>query len=266
MKEKKKLPRKLSRTILIFLAFMVAMYGVGYLVGEGIAHIKFAGIEPKHWFDALLPVGVDIVLVLYGVLILVEVVFCTVYFFSAKSTFSRWDGEDENQILRAEYMLDKCIGLSNVLMIAELFLFSAWLVFSKYCDGISLAHAICLFAFYFGSFALTIVFQRSAVQLEKKINPEKRGEVLDLNFNKEWMASLDEAEKLILGKAAYKAFKTGCTFCAIMWVISVLGVFLFDFGIAPALFVTLIWLCLVISFQRTASKLCMGKGKEKNED
>lgn len=46
--------------------------------------------------------------------------------------------------------------------------------------------------------------------------PEKKTSVYDLKFQKKWMDSCDEAEKILIGKCAYKAFgKTNLT-CVIL--------------------------------------------------
>ena len=57
------------------------------------------------------------------------------------------------------------------------------------------------------------------------------------------------------GKAAYKSFKLTNGTCVALWLISVIGNLVFDFGIVPTLFVTIIWLISSVSYQVEAIKL-----------
>lgn len=54
---------------------------------------------------------------------------------------------------------------------------------------------------------LTGIFaQRRVIEEVKRLCPEKRGDVLDRHFTRQWYESCDEAERARIGFAAYKSF------------------------------------------------------------
>ena len=75
-----------------------------------------------------------------------------------------------------------------------------------------------------------------------------KGSIYDVKFSKKWFDSCDEAIKLGIYKSAYKAYISVSTTCVILWVICVIGYDIWDFGIAPMVIVTIIWLVQTISY------------------
>lgn len=74
-----------------------------------------------------------------------------------------------------------------------------------------------------GFFAIiieTAVIQQKCVDSAKKTNPEKTVSVYDIKFQKKWMDSCDEAEKIMIGKCAFRAFTVTNTVCLILSLIS----------------------------------------------
>lgn len=90
-----------------------------------------------------------------------------------------------------------------------------------------------------------LMIQNLVVNLEKQLNPEKRGSVFDLRFQEEWINSCDEAEQLIEYRAGFQAYKIGQYVCIGMWVLCVMAQFAFDTGVFPVACVTVIWMVLV---------------------
>lgn len=72
---------------------------------------------------------------------------------------------------------------------------------------------------------LVLLLQYLAVSGTKKLYPEKRGNIFDTKFQKEWLASCDEAEKQKIGEASYKAYSTMnvtfSVFFVVCWLLSV---------------------------------------------
>ena len=60
----------------------------------------------------------------------------------------------------------------------------------------------------------TIIIQQRCVDAVKRMNPEKTASVYDVKFQRKWMDSCNEAEKLMIGKCAYKAYAAANTACA----------------------------------------------------
>ena len=150
--------------------------------------------------------------------------------------------------------------MQYVALIVDYFLIGAWIHFSEsenvtVADKILGINSVIAVAVFLISLVFFIVIQRSTVELEKKINPEKRGEALDFNFQKEWENSFDEAEKSIACKAGYKSFKVTNATCGVLWLLCIIGQIVFKIGIAPILFVTIIWLVSTLTYQLEAMKL-----------
>ena len=99
------------------------------------------------------------------------------------------------------------------------------------------------------SMFLLVFAQQKAVDLTRKMNPEKRGSVYDVHFKKKWFQSCDEAEQKQIGQAAYKAFNVVNTACPIAWMVLLLLSFAFNLSILlPAFLVCLLWLLLTVTY------------------
>lgn len=64
------------------------------------------------------------------------------------------------------------------------------------------------------------MIQQKCVDSAKKTNPEKTVSVYDIKFQKKWMDSCDEAEKIMIGKCAFRASTVTNTVCLILSLIS----------------------------------------------
>ena len=100
--------------------------------------------------------------------------------------------------------------------------------------------------------------QQLMVDLEKEMNPSKRGSVYDAKFRDKWEESCDELEKIIIYKSAYKAYKTTALTCVILWIVTATLSIAFKTGPLPSVAVTVIWLVQTVSYCREAMKLERG--------
>lgn len=101
------------------------------------------------------------------------------------------------------------------------------------------------------------MLERRTVDITKQIYPEKNGSVYDFSFQKKWMASCDEAEKLMIGQCAYKAYRAVSSACMVLWIILTLAAMFFDTGFLPVLVVCIIWgvsLCVYTHWSIKLSK------------
>ena len=94
---------------------------------------------------------------------------------------------------------------------------------------------------FLASVAVLVVLQQKIVDLERRINPEKRGSVYDMKFQKTWMDSCDEAERAQIGQACYRAYMVGTKVCIFLWVALLILNFVFDFGLLPIAAVLAVW-------------------------
>lgn len=90
----------------------------------------------------------------------------------------------------------------------------------------------------------TIVVQQRCVDAVKRMNPEKTASVYDVKLQRKWMDSCDEAEKIIVGKCAYKAYAAANTACAVLAIIFAVCALIFNTGFLPSLAVCVNWFVL----------------------
>ena len=64
-----------------------------------------------------------------------------------------------------------------------------------------------------------VILQQKCVDSAKKTNPEKTASVYDTKFHKKWMDSCDEAEKIMLGKCAFKAYAATNAVCTVLSIV-----------------------------------------------
>ena len=87
----------------------------------------------------------------------------------------------------------------------------------------------------------TIIIQQRCVDAVKRMNPEKTASVYDVKFQRKWMDSCDEAEKLMIGKCAYKAYAAANTACAVLAIIFAVCALIFNTGFLPSFAMCVIW-------------------------
>lgn len=253
---------KTLKSALIYIAIMLALGFLGYLSGGLIAKIENSGINFKDIFNNsnIYNYAVYIITWIFVASLLIVGGITIINYLKAKKSFKNWDGEDEESINKVEKTLSKSMLISNTALIIDYFLLAAYIYFTG-SDKLTLSENIIginstiSMATFLISLIFYVVIQRAIVELEKKINPEKKGEVLDMNFQKEWEQSLDEAEMIMACKAGYKSFKVTNFTCVMLWMISLISQLVFDTGILPALFVTIIWLVSTLTYQIEAMRL-----------
>ena len=128
---------------------------------------------------------------------------------AAKRRFAAWDGEDEDAMDAAEQQLSWALLLTGLVIILDFFFFAASIIYGRFLPDLIL---------FLASVAVLVVLQQKIVDLERRINPEKRGSVYDMKFQKTWMDSCDEAERAQIGQACYRAYMVGTKVCIFLWV------------------------------------------------
>lgn len=103
---------------------------------------------------------------------------------------------------------------------------------------------IGMFVFIF----LNMALQKKIIDLEKIMNPEKKGSIYDFKFKKKWYESCDEAERKQIGIASYKAFEIVNKTCIGMFVAITLIGMVVKITIVPILVVGILWFVQTISF------------------
>lgn len=253
-------PKKKSalQKVLLFVGVMLLCTLAGGVVGYCFSAFELDRVDAAALRLILAPFAANVMPFLVIAMWIAAILFCLVRYRRAKGDFSRWDGEDEAIIERTEHRLSHCAIISNAAFILNLFLFSVWCSLTLQMEDLGWRLFLMLAAFFLGLIA-GIVIQRAVVELEKKINPEKRGDILDFNFQKQWYQSFDEAERVIAGQAAFKAFQAVNTACIALWLICMLGDMILHTGPGAVTVITVIWLLSTLVFQIEASRLERGR-------
>lgn len=253
----KKYREKSEKKILLTFAVIVLASGfVGGLLGRATLSIDRDALAA--FGEAMIPV---LVVLLPAVLFLGNLILFLLAmgkYSAARKWFAQLDEDDEAQYERIESNLDYPILYGNIALIANLFLFSAGIELSN-SERLSYVQSNAVLLVTLAVFILgiiwTIAVQNAAVKLEKKLNPEKRGSVFEMNFQKIWNESCDEGEKLMIYKAGYKAFSIVNKLCLFMWLATFFAQFIFHTGVYPVICVCIIHLVAVVSYSLEAMKL-----------
>ena len=187
--------------------------------------------------------------------ILVPVI-CIPIYRSAKKLLSAWDGEDE----AISNTIDQ--KLSVVIWIASAsFIFSYFLIAASYSGGLAMfddkEKIIVSFIGIVSFFAImveTILFQQKCVDTTKQMNPEKKASVYDMRFQKKWIDNCDEAEKIMIGRCAFKAYSAINAVCSVLAIVLAICALLFDIGFLPSLIVCLVWIVNISVYCKEAMR------------
>ena len=168
-------------------------------------------------------------------------------------------GEPDEQIIEAvEDKLSQGMFILSVIMIVQMLFFGIMMADLENIAEYSFAIAmVATGVFVVGNLA-QLRQQQLMVDLEKEMNPSKKGSVYDVKFRDKWEESCDELEKVIIYKSAYKAYKTTALACVILWIVTATLSIAFKTGPLPSVAVTVIWLVQTVSYCREAMKLERG--------
>ena len=183
-------------------------------------------------------------------------VICIPIYRSAKKLLGTWDGEDENISDAIDGKLSIVIWISSVSLILSYFLIAA-----SYSGGFatfdSKERTIVFFvgiAVFFAMMVEAVLIQQKCVDTAKQTNPEKKASVYDMRFQKKWMEDCDEAEKIMIGKCAYKAYIATNTVCTALAIVLAICALVFDIGFLPSLVVCLVWIVNLSAYCKEAMR------------
>lgn len=80
------------------------------------------------------------------------------------------------------------------------------------------------------------------VRNAQKRDPSKKGNPTDFNFNKVWLESCDEGEKLLIYKAGYKTFSTMQVVFVVLWGVTFIVKVQLSAGNGPIIIVGAVWI------------------------
>ena len=183
-------------------------------------------------------------------------VLCIPIYRRAQKLVAAWDGEDEDTSDAVDRKLSAVLWLTSAALILSYFLIAA-----SYSGGFSIfdsSESTLVFfigiAAFFVILAEAIMFQQKCVDTAKQTNPEKKASVYDMQFQKKWLEDCDEAEKLMIGKCAFKAYSATNAVCTVLAIVLAVCALVFDIGFLPSLTVCLVWIVNLSAYCKEAMR------------
>lgn len=170
----------------------------------------------------------------------------------AKKQIALISDEDEDLFNKVDAALGSALNKTIIGMVGMLLCFgiSISIDISKWPALLSVSVIVFLVVYFFAAF-----YQARIIKSIKELYPEKNGNVFDLSFQKDWMASCDEAEKQKIGQAAYVSYRKTSTVTMIIFVICLFLENYLKFGPVPLLLIGIIMLTQNITYLREANRL-----------
>ncbi|MEG2789792.1 MAG: DUF3169 family protein [Romboutsia sp.] len=181
------------------------------------------------------------------------IIVSTIVYTNSRKGYDLWNqaNEDDNSIDRIEKNLSYLMLIISVNQILGFFFMATGgmlLPFDDINGDPSMLKAKCFMIGFILCFVSTILIQKKVINLRKELNPFLKGSIYDMKFSKKWIDSCDESIKMGIYKSSYKSFKCVSTTCLILWLVSIIGYELWDFGIVPMTMVIIIWLVQTVSY------------------
>lgn len=213
---KERIKQEDKKSIGKFILFLIACLFVGFICGFCSGYLT----DPDTGFVQLFEKAGEKILEIapyvyltYGIIMAIIII---IRVQKDKKYAREWDGEDEDYIEATERKLSIDISIVEMSNIISMLL-GAISVYQFIDRGI--VHFVVALGTMLAYSFFSIAMEQALVNLEKELNPEKRGSVFSSNFQKEWMKTCDEAEILESGKAAIKAFQVMQVAAIVMVVI-----------------------------------------------
>lgn len=242
-KEKGENQKALPKFFLTMLGSLLAGGVLGFLVGFS----RIFGLDTGEIAAALngalwaaTPWGIPVTtVVLLGA--------CLLLYRSAARKYAAWDGGDESDATEsAEILLSWTLLLSAVQLLIDFFFLTA--VTATGMGQLEDVNVLGIIGVFLLSCGLVIFTQQKVVDLERRMNPEKRGSVYDTKFQKKWLDSCDESERRQIGEASRRAYMVTTRVCLGLWLaLTVLGM-VFETGMLPVTVLLLVWGTLQVSY------------------
>lgn len=177
----------------------------------------------------------------------------------ARRDYANWNKEKEEGIETIEGKLGLGLMIGGVETI--LFFLFTMIFLDDLTSGIKNENihgdALRILVYALGFFTMILsqpLGQQKIINFVKEMNPEKKGSVLDFKFQKKWLKSCDEAQKMAVYKAAYHSYMVTGKVYVILMLLNLAGITLWNWGIVPAVMIAIMWLTSVISYYVGAGK------------
>lgn len=234
---------------------------VGFFSAFGVIYMIEQGISLPEVLEQLKPTAAYIASwVLLAFTVIMNLI-CAVRIAKHLKQMKKWDAKEELSIEEEEELEKIEKKINRDLLLVNLMVMGEFLLFGIAGNNLMLAlqeraalYFVVLAFYLFSSFS-QIVMQQKIVNQYKKRNPEKRGSVYDLQFNKKWFESCDEAERAAIGMAAKKAYSAVNVTCLVLEICLSIASMMLGIGILAHIMVIVIWAVSTIVYYRESVKL-----------
>lgn len=181
---------------------------------------------------------------------------CIPIYLGARRLIAGWDGEDETRPAAFESRLSVVIWVSDiVLILSYLFIAAAYSVgFDAFDNSLDTIKVFLNIVGFVAVFVECVVLQQKCVDAAKTTNPEKTASIYDPKFQKKWLDSCDEAERMMVGRCAYRAFRATNVVCSVLAAVLAVCALIFEIGFLPSFVVCLIWIVNQSAYYREAKR------------
>lgn len=194
----------------------------------------------------IIPVTVLFCLISVGLFIASYVIYVR-----SQKEFRNWDGKDEDLLSKIEEKLSYPLLFSGIAQAVAYGFFPTimWMGDQADIDKILLSAAGFVGAVMFIlTFVWVLTLQHYIVKFLKLVNPEKKGSIFETDFNKKWLNSCDEAQKMQVYRAGFVAYNAGIKCCVALWILSLVGMTALDTGVLPVIMTSIFLLVLTVSY------------------
>ena len=237
--------------------------GIGGVCGFFVGIFMTFGVKNgmSDLSDLVRPLALPIIAVIF----VVSIVLMEFYSRKLKDTMKHLEEAEDEQYEVLSYeeekygaMLMNCNVILQVCDIIVLtFTFSrSWL---EEASGKELAGFLAACVLFCINFFLYGYYQMRYVKMVQAAHPEKRGDMNSKNFQKDWMASCDEAEKEMVYQSAYKAYTALGKMLQILLCATMLLHLVFHTGILAVIVVGVIYLTMTLTYHRSCVSLQKAK-------
>ena len=224
------------------LGYFSAKYSLNELSGALKDACAFFGARIAPWLIAAVAVVMPLV--------------CVPVYRRAKTLLSAWDSEDEDVSNAIDGKLSTVLWITSASLVLSFFLLAAIYSggFAMFDSPDSTIRVFISLAAFIAILVEDILIQQKCVDATKRMNPEKKASVYDMRFQKKWMEDCDEAEKIMIGKCAFKAYSATNRVCAIFAILLAVCALVFGIGFLPSLAVCVVWLVNLSAYCKEAMR------------
>ena len=239
----KKVNKKSNLKIYIIFAVMILASLLGGFLAGRLAAVNKDTLDGINW-DHIWWITADTLPIVYGVLMLATFVVSFVMYGKIKRMIRGWDGENEDVIVDIESRITTAS-----------FPVCIYAVDRTYSDGRGTFLTVLSELVFLISMTLYCVVEKLVIDEEKKLNPEKSGNIFDMHFRRDWENTSDEAELIMIAKSSKKGFMTGIKAGFVMWILTFMSMFAFDTGVMPIVAVGLVLIVMYVAYCREFVRL-----------